>query len=375
MTRASLAHTLRRTQGSPGGNDAEAPGLSGPESERYPRDREGRLSDAGEPRFQDLPLGRLRDLAEETAAVAAAADAGLFRALADGPAGPGELARRLDLETRPVRILLPVLAQLGLLEERDGRFALSEGARRRLADPSSPEYAAAGLPLWLRNLRALTHLPEVLRTGGPLEEPDEDAEGDDREALARFMAAMDAAPRERVRRLADLCLARRPDARRMLDLGGGPGHMSREFARRGLEVVLFDRPETVELVGPEYGLDDVPQIRLVGGDFHDDPLPEGPFDLVLLSNILHIYGETKNRALLEKVAEVTRPGGICAVAEFVRGLSPRAPRFGLIMLLRTEEGDAHREEDYLAWLSGAGFRDPEIADLDAERQLLTAVRA
>lgn len=338
------------------------------------------MDDPSEPRFQDLSFGRLRDLAEEIAAVAAACDVGLFRALADGPAAPDELAARLELQSRPVSILLPVLVQLGLLETAgDGRYALSERARRSLADPSSPDYAGGGLPLWLRNLRDFTRLPEVLESGGPLKEPGEengDAADDeaDPEHLARFMAAMDAAPRERVRRLVDLCLDRKPDARRVLDLGGGPGHMSKEFAARGLEVVHFDRPDTVNFVGSEYGLDTVPEIRLVGGDFTEDDLPEGPFDVVLLSNILHIYGPQSNRALLKKVAGVTPTGGLCAVAEFVRGHSPRAPRFGLVMLLRTEEGDAHGEAEYVRWLEEAGFRDPEIADLDRDRQLLTAVR-
>ena len=335
------------------------------------------MSEPNEPEFQDLSFGHLRDLAEEIVAAAAAVDVGLFGALADGPAGTDELAERLDLEPRPVRILLPVLAQIDLLDAtEDGRWTLTERARRTLANPDARDYAGGGLPLWLRSLRGFTRLPEVLAEGGPLEDPEkEGADEDDEEAnLARFMAAMNAAPRERVRRLVELCLDRRPDARNVLDLGGGPGHMSKEFAARGLEVVLFDRPDTVDFVGDEYGLDEIPDIRLVGGDFTEDPLPEGPFDLVLLSNILHIYGPDTCRSVLEKVAGVTADDGICAIAEFVRGHSPRAARFGLVMLLKTEEGDAHAETDYVRWLEEAGFGNPEIADLDRDRQLLTAVR-
>lgn len=326
------------------------------------------------PTFGDLPLNRLRDLAEEVALVAASVDVGVFRALAERPDDPEGLADRLDLSRRGTRILLPALRTLGLLEvDGNDRHRPTERAREVLADPSSPEYAAGGLPLWLRNLRAFTRLPEALATGLPLDDPERE-DGRDEESLARFLAAMDAAPRDRVRRLVDLCLDRVPDARRALDLGGGPGHMSRELARRGLEVVLFDRPETVEFVGPEYGLDQVDNVGLVGGDFHEDPLPEGPFDLVLLSNVLHIYGPARNRALLRKVAAITRSGGVCAVADFVRGVSPRAPRFALVMLLRTEEGDTYAESEYVRWLTEAGFRDAELEGLDEDRQLLTAIR-
>lgn len=333
------------------------------------------MNEDRDPEFQDLSLARLRDLAEETVTVAAAADAGFFGALQDGPADAAELAERLGLEPRPVRILLPVLAELGLLRPVGGvgRYALTDVARRTLADPSSPEFQAEGLPLWLRNLRAFTQLPEVLGEDRPVEEPERTAKEEEK-ALADFMAAMNAAPAERVRRLVDRCLDRAPDAERVLDLGGGPGHMSREFARRGLDVVLFDRPETVEYVGGAYELETAPGIRLVGGDFLDDPLPEPGFDIVLMSNILHIYSPEQNRELLRKVAGVTRAGGVCAVADFVRGASPRAARFALVMLLRTEGGNTYREEEYAAWLREAGFHDPRMVDLDADRQLVTAIR-
>jgi len=330
------------------------------------------LTDRSEPEFPGLSLGRLRDQAEEIAVVAAACDVGIFRALADEPASPEELAGRLELLPRPVGIVLPVLARLGLVTEGDdGRFRPTDTALRTLADPSSAEYQAEGLPHWLRTLRHFTRLPDALRSGGPIRDPEREREDADR-GLARFMAAMNAAPLERVRRIVDLCLEGVPEAERALDLGGGPGHMSRELARRGLEVVLFDRPETVAFVGPEYGLDEVGAIRLEGGDFLEDPLPPGPFDVVLMSNILHIYGAERNRELLRKAAGVIRPGGIVAIAEFVRGPSSRAPRFGLVMLLRTEEGNAHAEEDYREWLRAAGFVDVRLADLDGERQLLTA---
>ncbi|MDX1568744.1 MAG: methyltransferase, partial [Longimicrobiales bacterium] len=125
----------------------------------------------------------------------------------------------------------------------------------------------------------------------------------------------------------------------------------------------------------EYGLEDDPAIGLEGGDFNEDPLPPGPFDIVLLSNILHIYGPSKNRSLLRKVADVTTEGGVCAIGEFVRGASPRAARFALTMLLKTEEGNTYSEEEYAEWLRAAGFRDVRLERLDEDRQLLTAVRA
>ena len=323
-------------------------------------------------------LTELRDLAETTATVAAACEAGVFTALADGPATARELAERADLDERAVGIVLPALAEAGTLERADSRFALTDAARRHLADPDSPDFVGGGLPLWLDGLRGFTRLPEVLRSGDPIERPEPEDEADreeaEREGLEKFMAGMAAAPDARVRRIVDACLERMPDARRVLDLGGGPGHMARAFVERGLRATLFDRPPVVDFVGDAYGLSEVDGLELAGGDFTEDPLPDGPFDVVLVSNIVHSYAPEQNRALLDKVAGVTAPGGVVAIADFFRGRSSRAVRFALVMLLKTEGGNTYTEDEIAGWLRGAGFREPETAQVDEDRHLITAVR-
>lgn len=325
--------------------------------------------------FQDLSLSRLRDLSELTATVAAAYQVGVFAALAEGPATAESLARELGLRERGLRILLPVLEELELLRSSDGRYQLTPETLAQLGDPDSEAFMGGGLPHWLGILRGFARLPEVLVEGGPVEEAEEQDETpeEERAHLARFMAAMAAAPAERIERIVDVCLDRAPDADTVLDLGGGPGHMARAFARRGCRVTLFDQPRTVEFVAEEYDLEGVEGLRLAGGDFLTDPLPHGPFDIVLMSNILHIYSPTENRRVLEKVAGVTAPGGVTAVADFFRGRSSRAARFALIMLLKTEGGNTYSEEEIAGWLQQAGFVDAVTADLDEERQLMTAV--
>ncbi len=330
-------------------------------------------------RVEGHELSELRDLAETTATVAAAYDAGVFGALADGAATAPDVADRAGLDPRAVTILLPVLAEIGLIERDGDRFSLPEPTRRSLADPDADEFEGGGLPLWLHNLRAFTRLPEVLASGEPLERPEEDEE-EARESLARFMAGMAASPRARVERIVDACLARAPAASpdgrppAVLDLGGGPGHMTRAFVERGLRGTLYDRPETVEYVGDAYGLTDVDGLELAGGDFTEDSLPEGPFDVVLISNVVHMYSPEQIRDLLEKVAGVTPPGGVVGIADFFRGRSRRAVRFALVMLLRTDGGNTYSEDEVGAWLAEAGFEAPETVQVDDDRHLITALR-
>lgn len=332
-------------------------------------------------RVEGHELTELRDLAETTATIAAAHDAGVFRALAGRAATAPEVADRAELDPRAVAILLPVLAEIGLVERDGDRFTLPEPTRRALADPDADEFEGGGLPLWLYNLRAFTHLPEVLASGEPLERPDED-EAEARESLARFMAGMAASPRARVERIVDACLARLPEERRapdgrprtVLDLGGGPGHMTRVFVERGLRGTLFDRPETIEYVRDAYGLAGLEGLELAGGDFMEDRLPDGPFDIVLISNVVHIYAPERNRELLRRVARVTAPGGVVGIADFFRGRSRRAIRFALVMLLRTEGGNTYTEAEVGAWLAEAGFAAPQTVQVDEDRHLITAVR-
>ncbi|MFQ5536509.1 MAG: methyltransferase [Gemmatimonadota bacterium] len=318
----------------------------------------------------DLSLVQLRDLADQAVLIAAASEAGIFRALADGPSTPSELAARLEYDERAVRITLQALAEAGLLRASgDGRFAPTDRCAAELCDPDSPDYAGGGLPLWLRSIRAWTRLSEVLRRGGPLEPRPKERSPED---VARFMAGMAAAPRARVEKIVELCLARHPEARSVLDVGGGPGHMARTFVEKGLEATLFDTRDILAYVADAYGLHDVAGLTLVAGDFREDPLPPGPFDIVLISNVMHIYSAEENRALVRHAAEVLAPGGVLAIAEFVRGRSGKAARFGVQMLLRSEGGDAYSGAEFAEWIQAAGLGDMDVEDVDPDRQLITA---
>jgi len=321
--------------------------------------------------LRDRSLAELRDLTESTLLVAAAHEVGLFASLGKEPADAGALAERLDLDGRATHIVCEALVELGLLAADDGAYRPTPRCREELCDPERPGYAAGGLSHWLRSMRAWTHLDEVLRRGGPLEERPHTRE---QPRVARFMSAMASAPEERVERIVELCLERRPGAASLLDLGAGPGHISRAFAERGVAATMLDMADVVSHVRTAYGLGDVDGLTVLTGDFNTDPLPRGPFDIVLLSNILHIYPPERNVALLKKVADVTTTGSLVAVAEFLRGRSGRAGRFGVQMLLHTEGGDAYGEDGVAAWLDAAGFGDVRVDDLDPDRQLLTAVR-
>lgn len=313
-------------------------------------------------------LKECRRGAEWAAVAAAAVQVGLFEALAGSPATAEELARRLRLDRRALEIVLEALVALRLVEREGSALRLSDEARARYVDETSGVYEAGAVKRWLRSMRRWVRLDEALRAGGPLRDDD-----DREERVAGFQAAMAAKPPDQVRRVVERCLLRRPRAKSLLDLGGGPGVHSRAFAGRGLRVTLFDTPETIEHVGEAYALREAEGIELVGGDFLES-LPAGRYDIVLLSNITHIYDADTNRDLLARIARLQAPGDLLAIMDFVRGASDFAPLFAITMLLATDAGNTYNIDMYSHWLGAAGYEEMEIEDIDAERQLITALR-
>jgi SAM-dependent methyltransferase len=319
--------------------------------------------------LDDWSFGELRDLAEATVLVAVGVESGIFERLGREPASAAELAHAMGFDERATRIVLDALVEVGMLEQEGGRLRPAARAARELADPGGPHYAGLGMPHWIRSLQAMTRLREVLRRGGPLEARPAVRSP---EQVARFTAAMAAAPAARVERIVDLCLTRNPEARSVLDVGGGPGHMTRVFVSRGLRGTLLDTEEVIAHVVDAHDLDRVPRLDIVAADFVRDPLPSGPFDVVLLSSVIHIYGPDQNRELFRRVAEVCTPGAVVAVAEFLSGRSARAPGLAVRMLLKSASGGAYSEAEIGGWLEEAGFGDRRVDALDEDRQLVTA---
>lgn len=137
-------------------------------------------------------------------------------------------------------------------------------------------------------------------------------------------------------------------ATEILELGIGTGETAkRVLARhRGARLVGIDESEAMLAAADVEG--DLRVSRL------EDPLPEGPFDLVVSClAVHHLDGEGK-RDLFRRVAEVLRPGGRFVLADVVvpereeDAVTPTTPDFDRPDPLATQ----------LAWLREVGF-EPE----------------
>ncbi|AZQ32475.1 class I SAM-dependent methyltransferase [Streptomyces cyaneochromogenes] len=99
----------------------------------------------------------------------------------------------------------------------------------------------------------------------------------------------------------------------VLDVGGGPGHFTEEFRRRGAHAYLFE-PDPREL-----GARGRPPQGAVVADGYLLPVPDAVADVCFTSNVLEHVADPQT--FLSELVRVTRPGGLVYVS-FTNWLSP-----------------------------------------------------
>ena len=288
----------------------------------------------------------------------AASAGGVLDAL---PGSVADLAARCELHEGALRAVLELLVAWDLVAI-DGRGRYVHGP----AAPAPADAAAlAQHGVWIRRWSALLH--QRLH--------DRAATSDDAPARPPTAAGLDllaAITRRVTRPVLDICLNRFPHARRVLDLGGGHGEYSLELARRGVAATMQDLPAVIE-IAERRGLLTAAGIALFAGDLFST-LPPGPFDLVLCSTVTNMFDEAGNRDLYRRLRPIIAPDGGLAIATYLRDRGPVGASFGLQMLVATDGGDAHGEDDYRSWLTDAGYGAPEFHDLDDPPQTVVLAR-
>src|ERR1041384_7303411 len=103
---------------------------------------------------------------QRTAALRAAIELDLFRAIGDGPGDVGSLARQCAASERGTRILCDYLTIMGFLSKEDGRYRQTPVSATFL-DPRSPA-CVASIARFLGNTTMgdpFQHLAEIVRNG------------------------------------------------------------------------------------------------------------------------------------------------------------------------------------------------------------------
>jgi len=280
----------------------------------------------------------------------------LFEALAGGATTAAEATRRLRTDLAATTILLNALVSIGLLRKAGEHYSNAPETQEFLVK-ASPKYAGHLLLLQEAEWDNWGKLESVVRTGrspvkGHLFRTDPRLAENVLMVLHRV--ALQHAP----------TLAKQIDlsnAQSLLDLGGGAGTHAMAFCRAypALSATIFDLPETLpttERLVKEAGLEG--RIRLRAGDFNRDGLG-GPYDAVLMSDILHYQGTEANAALVRKVRGALVPSGRLVIKDRFLDESGTSPAwtavFAVHILVNTEHGRCYTMAEAVRWLKEAGF--------------------
>jgi len=287
----------------------------------------------------------------------------LFEVLAEGPAATAPLAERLGLPEEGARRLLDAAAALGLAEHRrGGRYGLGPLGAALVGNPGVAAmvehhallYADLADPVaLLRGEHGATGLGGYwpYASGGERGAAAGDA---DVAAYYDLMAASQAM-------MADDILDAGPlrGTRCLLDVGGGQGAFVRAALGRmpDLTAVLFDLPAVAERARARLaaaGLAD--RVRVVGGDFFADALPEGA-DTACLVRVVHDHDDAAALAILTAVRRALPPGGTLLVAEPMAGTPGAEPvgAYFLFYLMAMGSGRPRTPAELTGLVERAGF--------------------
>jgi len=289
----------------------------------------------------------------------------LFDVLAEGPRTADDLAPRLGLPTEGADRLLRAAAALRLVAPRGGgRWGLGplgaplvgDAGIAAMVEHHAMLYADLADPLALLRDPAL---PTRLSGYWPYAESDRPADlpADAVAAYSRLMAASQ--PMVAAEAVAAYPFARH---RHVVDVGGGEGAFLEAVARAAprLRLTLFDLPPVAERARLRFegaGLSD--RARVVGGDFHADPLPTGA-DLMTFVRVLHDHDDGPVLALLRAARRALPDDGTLLIVEPMAGV-PGAEAMGDayfgFYLLAMRRGRPRTPDELAELVRRAGFAE------------------
>jgi len=301
----------------------------------------------------------------------AANDAGVF-ALLEEERSADELAAVAGWHPRAARMLLDALVALDLIGKSEGRYRNTPIASACLV-PGGKAYQGHIIKHQQNGWDAWARLEVSLRSGTAVER---DAHERSPEELRAFILGMRDTARISARTMCDVVDL--STHRHMLDLGAGPATYAIVFTQRHpeLRATVFDVPEVIPIAREQVaaaGLDE--RFAYIEGDMLADDLGSD-YDLVLASNIIHMYGPVENRALMKRCYDALAPSGLLIVKDFLVDDGRSGPAFGLLfalqMLIHTPCGDTYATSELSEWTNEAGFAEGRLIELTPQARLWLA---
>ena len=292
----------------------------------------------------------------ETKILLTAVKLDVFSAIGERPKAVQDIAGRFQADPHTLSLLLNALVAMKLLTKESDLYGNSSTALKHLVRHSS-QYVGHLLLLHDAEWNNWGKLEETIRTGKRA--VDRHVFETDPELGSNVLVVLN-----RIGQQSGPDLAKRlklVGRERLLDLGGGAGTNAIAFCQvyPELRATVFDLPETLKLT--EKTVKDVrleSRITLHPGDFNRDPLG-GPYDVVLMSDILHYQTFQMNQDLVKKVFGSLAPGGPLVIKDRFLDETGTGPAwttaFAVHILVNTQKGSCFQASEAMQWLQAAGF--------------------
>ncbi len=296
-----------------------------------------------------------------------ACELGVFDSLSNGPLTLETLAERLQCNPQGLQLLLQLLVSAGYLRQRHERYRNSRVAQRWLTC-SSP-VSIAPYVIHSPDIVAIwDHLPQVVRENKqvmrmPYEE--DPTRPETQAALARHYAG-----------LASLAMAlggeivsrvRLPrNAARLLDVGGSHAAYSVLFCRKypQLHATILDIQPGIEAgqrTAKQVSMTE--RMNFLCTDIVRDDFSIGlasSFDVALYFHIAHLLPPEINAAVLKKVAQTLKPGGVLVFVDQVTDQTHGSRLASLLvqfmaLTMTTVGGTCYPFSTVKQWLEQAGL--------------------
>ena len=305
---------------------------------------------------------------QKTAAMQAAVDVGLFSAIGAGSTSVPAIARECGASPKGVRVLCDYWTVNGLLTKSGDTYALTPEAAHFL-DRSSPAYLGGVLGFLNGPIKPFfERLTQAVRNGGCETAGSVETEYEGWIPFAQQMGAMMFPSAQAIAKLLGNVSGR------VLDVAAGHGLFGIVLAQQNpkVRVTALDWPKVLDVAkkhAEQMGVAD--RYSTIAGDAFTVDLA-GPYDVILLTNLLHHFNAEQCTTLLKRLRAALRPGGRLVTLEFVpnedRITPPMSATFPLVMLATTAAGDAYTFAELEKMFRAAGFANNELHQPDDSPQ-------
>ena len=275
----------------------------------------------------------------------------IFNLLDRGEMDSPALASALQSDRNSVRRLVNVLVDIGLVEYRNNCYHNTPAASRYLVKGKS-----GYLGNFVQHASNLWHVWDGLETQvktGCGKEPEQGYLDAFPERLKDYLAAMGDCAASKVHIIADALPI--GDFRDMLDIGCGPGTYAIAFAESNpdLTATLIDLEPNLVYAREQISNSSARErIRTCTCQVLEDAIPGGGYDLVFISNLIHIYSEEEVEQIVAKAWDALAPSGTLAVHDYILPDQGQgrfmASLFDLTMLVGTPRGRCYSFDEVKA---------------------------